>query len=57
MLPESPEIAGDTMAWLAAEQSEWSGRKYATCRWDVEELLSQETDILEGDKLKLHMVF
>lgn len=57
MLPDSLDIAGDTMAWVAAEQRECLGGRYVTCGWDMEELLSRKTDIVEGNKLKLNMVF
>lgn len=57
MLPDSLDVAGDTMAWVAAKQREWLGGRYVTCRWDMEELLSRETDIVKGDKLKLDIVF
>lgn len=56
MLPDNPEIAGDTTAWLAAEQREWLSKRYVTCRWNMEELLSRITDILEWEKLKFNVV-
>lgn len=56
-LPDRPDIAGDTLAWLAAERREWLGGRYVSCPWDMERLLSREREIVEGDKLKLKMVF
>lgn len=57
MLPHKPEIAGDTIAWLAMERREWLGGRYVSCPWDMEELMSRREEIVEGDKLKLKMVF
>lgn len=56
-LPDRPDIAGDTLAWLAAERREWLGGRYISCPWDMEELMSRESEIVEGDKLKLKMMF
>jgi NAD(P)-dependent dehydrogenase (short-subunit alcohol dehydrogenase family) len=56
-LPDRPDIAGDTIAWLAAERREWLGGRYVSCPWDMEELMSREKEIVEGDKLKLKMTF
>jgi NAD(P)-dependent dehydrogenase (short-subunit alcohol dehydrogenase family) len=55
-LPDSPDVAGDTIAWLAAERKEWLGGRYISCPWDMEELMSREREIVQGDKLKLKMV-
>ncbi|UPK93741.1 hypothetical protein LCI18_004676 [Fusarium solani-melongenae] len=56
-LPDRPDIAGDTIAWLAAERREWLGGRYVSCPWDMEELMEKKDDIIEKDKLKLRMVF
>ena len=56
-LPHKPDIAGDTVAWLAAERREWLAGRYVSCPWDMEELLSRKDEIVEGDKLKMKMVF
>jgi NAD(P)-dependent dehydrogenase (short-subunit alcohol dehydrogenase family) len=56
-LPHKPEIAGDTIAWLAGERREWLGGRYVSCPWDMEELLARRDEIVEGDKLKLRMAF
>jgi hypothetical protein len=55
--PDSPDVAGDTIAWLAAERREWLGARYISCVWDMEELVARKDEIIEGDKLKLRMVF
>ncbi|KAL4925434.1 SDR family NAD(P)-dependent oxidoreductase [Aspergillus undulatus] len=55
-LPDSPDIAGDTIAWLAAERREWLGGRYVSCPWDMEELMKKKEEIVEKDKLKMRMV-
>jgi len=56
-LPDKPEIAGDTIAWLAAGRYEWLAGRYLSCPWDMEELMQMESAIVQGDKLKLKMAF
>lgn len=56
-LPHKPEVAGDTIAWLAAGRREWLGGRYVSCPWDMEELVGRREEIVEGDKLKVRMVF
>ncbi|CAJ0553078.1 Ff.00g115900.m01.CDS01 [Fusarium sp. VM40] len=55
-LPHQPDIAGDTIAWLASERREWLGGRYVSCPWDMEELVARKDEIIEKDKLKLRMV-
>lgn len=56
-LPHKPEIAGDTIAWLAREKRDWLGGRYVSCPWDMEEFMGKKEEIVEGDKLKMKMVF
>ncbi|CAG9989572.1 unnamed protein product [Clonostachys byssicola] len=56
-LPDSPDIAGDTIAWLAAERQEWLGGRYVSCPWDMEELMNKEDEIVQKDGLKMRIVF
>ena len=56
-LPDSPDIAGDTIAWSAAERREWLCGRYVSCTWDMEELMKRKDEIVEQDKLKIRMVF
>ncbi|KAI4729116.1 hypothetical protein E4T49_03081 [Aureobasidium sp. EXF-10728] len=53
--PDTPDLAGDTITWLAAKRREWLGGRYVSCPWDMEELMSMEGDIVENDKLKLRL--
>ncbi|RKK98492.1 hypothetical protein BFJ68_g13567 [Fusarium oxysporum] len=55
-LPHRPDIAGDTIAWLASERREWLGGRYMSCPWDMEELIAKKDEIVKEDKLKLRMV-
>lgn len=54
-LPQKPAIAGNTIAWLAAERREWLGGRYVSCPWDMEELMSRKDEIVADDKLKIRM--
>lgn len=56
-LPGRPDVAGDTVAWLAAERRDWLGGRYVSCPWDIEELLAKKDEIVEEDMLKIRMVF
>ncbi|KAF2425346.1 NAD(P)-binding protein [Tothia fuscella] len=56
-LPHRPDIAGDTITWLAAERKEWLGGRYVNCPWDMEELMKKKDEIIEKDKLKMRMAF
>lgn len=56
-LPDRPDIVGDTIVWLAAERREWLGGRYVSCPWDMKELVENEDQIIEKDKLKMRMVF
>ncbi|KAF5253103.1 hypothetical protein FANTH_1934 [Fusarium anthophilum] len=55
-LPHRPDIAGDTIAWLASERRHWLGGRYVSCPWDMEELIAKKDEIVKEDKLKLRMV-
>jgi len=57
MLPHKPDIAGDTIVWLASDRKEWLAGRYVSCPWDMEELCNRKDEIVEGDKLKMKMVF
>ncbi|KAF2415374.1 NAD(P)-binding protein [Tothia fuscella] len=56
-LPHRPDIAGDTIAWLAAERKEWLGGRYVNCPWDMEELMKKNKEIVHEDKFKMRMAF
>ncbi|KAI5362224.1 Putative short-chain dehydrogenase/reductase SDR, NAD(P)-binding domain superfamily [Septoria linicola] len=54
-LPHKPEIAGDTIVWLASQRREWLGGRYVSCPWYMEESMSRKEEISQGDKLKMKM--
>jgi NAD(P)-dependent dehydrogenase (short-subunit alcohol dehydrogenase family) len=54
-LPHRPDLAGDTIAWLAADRRTWLGGRYVSCPWDMGELMAKKDEIVEQDKLKLRM--
>ncbi|KAL3481323.1 hypothetical protein BJX99DRAFT_253624 [Aspergillus californicus] len=56
-LPDRPDVAGDTIAWLAAQRREWLAGRYVSCQWDMEELMNRKDDIVEHDKLKMRLMF
>lgn len=55
--PDNNDVAGDTIAWLAAERRDWLGGRYLSCVWDMEELMGQKDKIVAEDKFKLKMLF
>lgn len=57
LLPDSPDVAGDTIAWLAADRKEWLGGRYVSCPWDMEEFVAKKDEIVERDLLKMRMEF
>ncbi|KAG4431892.1 hypothetical protein IFR05_012626 [Cadophora sp. M221] len=57
LLPDHPDIAGDTIVWLAAERKEWLGGRYVSCPWDMEEFMKMRIEIVDKDLLKMRMTF
>lgn len=53
VLADTPELAADTLTWLAQEPRSWLGGRYVSANWDMERLLLMEDEILVKDKLKL----
>lgn len=54
---ETPELSGDSVAFLVSEKREWLGGRYINCTWDLPELISKEAEIVRGDKLKTKFDF
>lgn len=52
---DTPELAGDTIAWLTSERREWLAGRYVSCNWDMTELLVRREEIVEKDLLKLKL--
>ncbi|KAI4220557.1 MAG: hypothetical protein L6R36_007539 [Xanthoria steineri] len=54
-LIDKPELAADTIVYLAAEKREWLRGRYISCTWDMTEFLEKREEIVSGDKLKLRL--
>tara|TARA_R110002003_G_scaffold107_2_gene8945 strand:+ start:3282 stop:4148 length:867 start_codon:yes stop_codon:yes gene_type:complete len=54
-LIDTPELAGDTFAWLGAERRDWLAGRYISACWDMEELSAKKEDIIAGDLLKVRL--
>jgi NAD(P)-dependent dehydrogenase (short-subunit alcohol dehydrogenase family) len=57
VLTNTPELCGDFVPWLTEQRREWLAGRYVSVNWDVEELESKKKEIVDGDKLKMRMVF
>ncbi|TGO44798.1 hypothetical protein BCON_0460g00020 [Botryotinia convoluta] len=57
LLVDTVELASDTMVFLTQEKREWLAGRYISCTWDMPEFISREKEIVEGDKLKMRMVW
>jgi hypothetical protein len=55
LLVDTPQLAGDTLAWLGSERREWLGGRYVNAAWDMEELSGKKDDIVKRDLLKVRM--
>lgn len=51
--PHHPSVAGDTIAWLAAERKGWLAGRYVSCPRGMQELAKRKDEIVELDKLKI----
>ncbi|KAI9716408.1 MAG: hypothetical protein M1828_000350 [Chrysothrix sp. TS-e1954] len=54
-LKDSPELAGDTVAWLTRERRGWLSGRYVAAQWDMEEFEGKRGEIVGGDLLKVRM--
>lgn len=54
---ETPELPGDTVVHLTKERRVWLSGRYVNCTWDVPQLLGMEREIVEGNKLKVRLVY
>lgn len=55
--PNRPEIAGDTIVWLAAKRMDWLGGRYVDCPWDMNDFMNKKDEVVDEDKLKIRMAF
>ncbi|KAK9321521.1 hypothetical protein V1517DRAFT_326122 [Lipomyces orientalis] len=56
VLVDTPQLAGDSVAWLTQDRKEWLSGRYVSTNWDLPELVSKRDEIVEGDKLKMRIV-
>ncbi|KAI4249498.1 MAG: hypothetical protein LQ352_005611 [Teloschistes flavicans] len=54
-LIDKPDLAADTMVFLASEKREWLRGRYISCTWDMTEFLQKREEIISGDKLKVKL--
>lgn len=52
---DTPEMAGDSLVWLAGGRREWLAGRYVSSNWDVGELEGRREEILKADLLKVRM--
>jgi NAD(P)-dependent dehydrogenase (short-subunit alcohol dehydrogenase family) len=55
VLIDTPELAGDVLAWLTQEKQQWLNGRYLSATWDMPELFARKDEIVKGDKLKVRM--
>ncbi|KAH8651096.1 hypothetical protein BX600DRAFT_483616 [Xylariales sp. PMI_506] len=55
LLKETPQLAGDTVVWLAKEKRHWLSGRFVSVTWDMKELDEKKADILNGDLLKFRL--
>lgn len=57
LLTDTPEIASSAMCFLTSQRRDWLAGRYVDCTWDMEEFLAKEKEIVDGDKLRMRMIF
>ena len=54
-LTDTPELAGDTIVWLASERREWLRGRYVSCTWDMGQLLEKKEEVVKNELLKVRL--
>ncbi|KAJ6113375.1 Glucose/ribitol dehydrogenase [Penicillium sp. IBT 18751x] len=52
---DSITLPADTIVWLSQERREWLNGRYVSSNWDMEELETRKSDIVERDLFKFRM--
>ncbi|KAJ5266738.1 hypothetical protein N7478_009546 [Penicillium angulare] len=52
VLSDTPELAADTLVWLARERRDWLAGRFASVSWDMEELEQKKQDVLQRNLFK-----
>lgn len=53
---DKPQLAGDTLVWLAKEKRTWLGGRFINCCWDMREFEAKQEEVVKKDLLKFRMV-
>jgi len=51
VLTDQPALAGGYTVWLTTPAADFLKGRYSSCNWDVDELLSKKSEILEKNLL------
>ncbi|KAH7354848.1 hypothetical protein BKA65DRAFT_497137 [Rhexocercosporidium sp. MPI-PUGE-AT-0058] len=54
---DTVELPADTVTFLTREPRVWLGGRYINCFWDMPELVAKKDELVEGDKLKVRLVY
>lgn len=54
-LTDTPYMVADTLVFLTRERRDWLANRYIDSRWDMEELMAKEEEIVQRDLLKVRM--
>jgi hypothetical protein len=49
------ELAGSVCVWLTKERRDWLSGRYIDARWDFDELLKKQDQIVKDDLFKFRM--
>ncbi|KAI8632266.1 NAD(P)-binding protein [Xylariaceae sp. FL1651] len=52
---DKPQLAGDTLVWLAKERREWLNGRFVSVTWDMQELEQRRDEIMSKDLLKFRL--
>ncbi|KAJ5114654.1 hypothetical protein NUU61_000413 [Penicillium alfredii] len=56
VLTDTPELAADTLVWLARERRDWLAGRFVSASWDMEELERKKQDVLQRELFKFRVV-
>jgi NAD(P)-dependent dehydrogenase (short-subunit alcohol dehydrogenase family) len=56
LLTDTPELAADSIVWLAGERREWINGVYVDCNWDMLEFEGRKEEIVKKDLLKVRLI-
>ncbi|KAF2100256.1 putative short-chain type dehydrogenase [Rhizodiscina lignyota] len=54
---DTPRLPADSIVFLTGERRDWLSGRYINCTWDMPELIAKKDEIVEGDKLKVRLIF